>query len=170
MPMPMKESMTDVVIKEEPVDPEEENQAVGEEYETNGDGEDSAHHADDDGHEIDQVGDVDDVCVILDDDEEEEEDAEEYDHEKNGNEEAIEGDAAEEGEGPTGDEEMQEENTGDTVNMDNDESINLTIGEDEQKLLHDEVFFIIYVNGRLLNYNCRFRPLTTSLLSRVSIN
>lgn len=137
----MNESTSQVIIKEEPVDTEEEPQVEGNEFDGNGDGEDSAHHADEDGHEIDQVGDVDDVCVILDDDEEE--GAETFDESKNGTEDANEGEAAEEGDGePAGDEEMQEENTGDTVNMDNDESINLTIGEEEQKLLHDEVIFI----------------------------
>ncbi|XP_023174329.1 SAFB-like transcription modulator isoform X3 [Drosophila hydei] len=134
LPIPMKDT-TDVLIKAEPVDTEEGNQAPGE-YDGSGDGEDSAHHAVDDGHEIDQVGDVDDVCVILDDDEE---DVETYAQEKNDNEATHEADVPEDGEGePAGFEEMQEENTGDTVNMDNDESINLTIGEEEQKLLHDE--------------------------------
>lgn len=158
---------TDVLIKAEPVDTEEGNQAPGE-YDGSGDGEDSAHHAVDDGHEIDQVGDVDDVCVILDDDEE---DVETYAQEKNDNEATHEADVPEDGEGePAGFEEMQEENTGDTVNMDNDESINLTIGEEEQKLLHDEVIYVyIYILiGGLLNEIFCFRPLTISLLSRVS--
>lgn len=144
IPAPQTESKSEVIIKEEPVDAEEEPQVEGNEFDGNGD-EDSAHHADEDGHEIDQVGDVDDVCVILDDEEDE---ANAYDQSKNGTEEANEGEPAEGGEGePAGDEEMQEENTGDTVNMDNDESINLTIGEEEQKLLHDEV---IYINILLL--------------------
>ncbi|XP_032592718.1 SAFB-like transcription modulator isoform X2 [Drosophila grimshawi] len=138
IPVPMKEpESSEVLIKEEPIDPDEANQDSKEEAE------DGAHHADGDGHEIDQVGDVDDVCVILDDDdddEEEEESAAQNSEQRNGEVEASEGaDAAEGGEAElAAEDEMQEENTGDTVNMDNDESINLTIGEDEQKLLHDE--------------------------------
>jgi len=141
MPSPMKGSEATVNIKEEPVDiEEEENQAAGGEYNKNGNEDDSAHHADDDGHEIDQVGDVDDVCVILDDDEDEEDIDDEYGQVQKTGGPAIKkevGDAG--GEKASDDTEMQEENTGDTVNIDNDESINLTIGEDEQQLLHDEV-------------------------------
>jgi len=129
------------LLEEEPIDADEEV----EQQDDYGNGNDFSHHADDDGHEIDQVGDVDDECVILDDDDEEEEGDQEYDDEhQNGDGEAA-GDAQDEEAENNGDEEAnndingEEENTGDTGNMDNDESINLTIGEDEQKLLHDEV-------------------------------
>ncbi|XP_026851270.1 SAFB-like transcription modulator [Drosophila persimilis] len=142
-PMPMSENEGGIKIKEEPVDEDEHMRLDNE------NGDDLSRHAEQDGHEIDQVGDVDDVCVILDDDEDEEE----YDEEQEQNGEA-EGDADGDGDGEAEDapeegdnnggvesvNEIQgeEENTGDTVNLDNDESINLTIGEDEQKLLHDE--------------------------------
>ncbi|XP_060649336.1 LOW QUALITY PROTEIN: SAFB-like transcription modulator [Drosophila nasuta] len=140
LPKPIE---SDVHIKEEPVDPEEENEEASVETAANADGVDNPRHADDDGHEIDQVGDVDDECVILDDeddDDEEQEADDDYGRKKISTEEdADKEDTAEKGEEKTPtDNELQEENTGDTVNIDNDESINLTIGEDEQQLLHDE--------------------------------
>jgi len=71
--MPMKDLQSEVVIKEEPIDANEEEVKV-EQQDDYQNGNDYSHHADDDGHEIDQVGDVDDECVILDDDDEEDED------------------------------------------------------------------------------------------------
>ncbi|XP_017122603.1 protein PFC0760c isoform X2 [Drosophila elegans] len=140
--MPMKEPHSEIIIKEEPLDADEEEQQQQDDFEN---GNDFSHHADDDGHEIDQVGDVDDECVILDDEDEDEEDEEYDDEHQNGDGDGeAEGDAQAEAENNGEDEEAindiqgEEENTGDTGNMDNDESINLTIGEDEQKLLHDE--------------------------------
>lgn len=145
MPLPMKGDESDVQIKEEPIDPEEVQEGGDD---ANGDEQDTAHHADEDGHEIDQVGDVDDVCVILDDDDDDDNEEEERDgdkecnQEQNANSDATEKNAVkEEIVEPSGDDDLQEENTGDTVTIDNDESINLTIGEDEQQLLHDEVRF-----------------------------
>ncbi|XP_022209472.1 SAFB-like transcription modulator isoform X2 [Drosophila obscura] len=139
MPVPMSENESGVKIKEEPVD---EDESMGAGFEN---GDDLSRHAEQDGHEIDQVGDVDDVCVILDDDEEEEEyDEDQEQHgEGEGDADGEPEDAAEEGDNngevePANEIQEEEENTGDTVNLDNDESINLTIGEDEQKLLHDE--------------------------------
>ncbi|KQS52307.1 protein PFC0760c isoform X2 [Drosophila erecta] len=135
--MPMKDPQSVVMIKEEPIDADEQV----EQQDDYGNGNDFSHHADDDGHEIDQVGDVDDECVILDDDDEEEEDQEYDDEPQNGD---ADGEAQDDGvknngdDGAINDMHGEEENTGDTVNMDNDESINLTIGEEEQKLLHDE--------------------------------
>ncbi|BFF91926.1 uncharacterized protein DMAD_10090 [Drosophila madeirensis] len=133
--VPTSENESGIKIKEEPVDEDEQMEAGPD------NGDDLSRHDEQDGHEIDQVGDVDDVCVILDDDEEEEE----YDEEQNGEGEADgeAEDAPEEGDNngeadAVNDIQEEEENTGDTVNLDNDESINLTIGEDEQKLLHDE--------------------------------
>lgn len=143
MPLPLKADESDVQVKEEPIDPDE-VQVEGAD-DTNGDEQDTAHHADEDGHEIDQVGDVDDVCVIL-DDEDDEDDEEEREQEENAKGDASENNAVKENVEPSGDDEMQEENTGDSVTIDNDESINLTIGEDEQQLLHDEVHF------ELINY------------------
>ncbi|EDX14285.1 SAFB-like transcription modulator isoform X2 [Drosophila simulans] len=136
--MPMKDLQSEVVIKEEPIDADQEEVEQQDDYEN---GNAFSHHADDDGHEIDQVGDVDDECVILDDDDEEDEDQVYDDEPQNGDGDA-EGKAQEDGAENNGDNQAiihgEEENTGDTGNMDNDESINLTIGEDEQKLLHDE--------------------------------
>ncbi|XP_017845428.2 SAFB-like transcription modulator isoform X2 [Drosophila busckii] len=143
VPVPMKEADPEVKIKDEPLDDEDGVQGnaqtdgdvdgVGD----NGAKEYSAHDADDNGHEIDQVGDVDDECVILDDDDDDEDD--EDAHEKYAQKQSENIDVVIKAEAVSaGDEDMQEENTGDTVNMDNDESINLTIGEEEQKLLHDE--------------------------------
>ncbi|KAH8307568.1 hypothetical protein KR044_003451 [Drosophila immigrans] len=134
---------SDIHIKVEPADHEVESEvACGTIIGANGEGGDANdHHADDDGHEIDQVGDVDDECVILDDedDDEEHEMNDEHGLEKTAVKEAADKEDAEKGEEKaTTDNELQEENTGDTVNIDNDESINLTIGEDEQQLLHDE--------------------------------
>ncbi|XP_034128285.1 SAFB-like transcription modulator isoform X2 [Drosophila guanche] len=133
--VPTSENESGIKIKEEPVDEDEQGEAGPD------NGDDLSRHDEQDGHEIDQVGDVDDVCVILDDDEEEEE----YDEEQNGEGEADgeAEDVPEEGDNngeadAVNDIQEEEENTGDTVNLDNDESINLTIGEDEQKLLHDE--------------------------------
>lgn len=143
MPLPLKDDESKVQVKEEPIDPDEMEEVEGAD-DTNGDVQDTAHHADEDGHEIDQVGDVDDVCVILDDDDDEddEERDEECEQEQNANGDASEKSAVKENVEPSGDDEMQEENTGDSVTIDNDESINLTIGEDEQQLLHDEVHFV----------------------------
>ncbi|XP_023036636.1 uncharacterized protein DDB_G0290685 isoform X2 [Drosophila willistoni] len=132
----------EVQVKVEPIDTVEDEQ----ELQAHENGSENSHNGDD-GHQIDQVGDVDDVCVILDDDDEVEEGDEQYydgDQEQNGNGDAQDNGStnADEGNGDSADvsADLQEEedNTGDTVNMDNDESINLTIGEDEQKLLHDE--------------------------------
>lgn len=106
----------EIKIKEEPFDdedialkaddPGEEDYYDNEQYENEED------------DEVDQVGDVDDECVII-----EEEGRNEVDN------------LNEEGSGSNDGPEGEEENAGES----NEESINLTIGEDEQKLLHDEV-------------------------------
>ncbi|XP_036342656.1 SAFB-like transcription modulator [Rhagoletis pomonella] len=106
----------EIKIKEEPIDEDDipiKTEDGGEEeyYDEN----DQFEGDDDD--QVDQVGDVDDECVIIED--------EGGDGNNDG--------ADEEGDyhdGPEG----EEENAGES----NEESINLTIGEEEQKLLHDE--------------------------------
>uniref|UniRef100_A0A0K8VQI1 SAFB-like transcription modulator n=1 Tax=Bactrocera latifrons TaxID=174628 RepID=A0A0K8VQI1_BACLA len=104
----------EIKIKEEPIDDEEialKAEDVGEEEDY--DDEQYENDEGDEDDEVDQVGDVDDECVII-----EEEGRAEVDKGSGSN------------ESPGG----EEENAGES----NEESINLTIGEDEQKLLHDE--------------------------------
>lgn len=123
VPSPIKMPVDAVLIKEEPLD---DDNPTAEEEETNG----SYQHAEE-GHLVDEVGEVDDECVIIEDDDEyfangedqneEEEEAAELEHEQE--EPAV---------------EIDEENAGDGNNPDNEESINLTIGEEEQNLLHEE--------------------------------
>ena len=110
---PMK--MQKVQIKEEPVDLEN---AVAED-DANG-----SYQRTEDDHLVDEIGTVDDECVIIEDDDE---------YYANGeDQEALEEEGGDEAEIE------DEENAGDGNNPDNEESINLTIGEEEQKLLHDE--------------------------------
>lgn len=109
----------EIKIKEEPVDDEDialKDEDVGEED----DYDDNEQYENDEDDEVDQVGDVDDECVII-----EEEGRAEVDKGSGSN------------DGPEG----EEENAGES----NEESINLTIGEDEQKLLHDEVRISHYI-------------------------
>ncbi|XP_011176521.1 SAFB-like transcription modulator isoform X2 [Zeugodacus cucurbitae] len=98
----------EIKIKEEPIDAEE----IA--LKTDDAGEEEDYDEDD---EVDQVGDVDDECVII--EEEERTEVDNINDEDGGS-----------NNGP----DREEENTGES----NEESINLTIGEDEQKLLHDE--------------------------------
>ncbi|XP_054729849.1 SAFB-like transcription modulator [Anastrepha obliqua] len=99
-----------IKIKQEPID-EEEHAGENDDYD-----EDEQFEEEED-DQVDQVGDVDDECVIIDDGEATENN-DEGDGEENFND----------------DPEGEEENAGES----NEESINLTIGEEEQKLLHDE--------------------------------
>ncbi|XP_017485625.1 PREDICTED: SAFB-like transcription modulator [Rhagoletis zephyria] len=150
----------EIKIKEEPIDEDDlpiKTEDGGEEeyYDEN----DQFEGDDDD--QVDQVGDVDDECVIIED--------EVGDGNNDG--------ADEEGDyhdGPEG----EEENAGES----NEESINLTIGEEEQKLLHDEVSKIKlknYINYemskgakyqmRFLLYKCVLQKNTWDVLPRVNI-
>lgn len=107
---PVKVAVGNVRVKEEPVEtdnPEDEN---------------GFQQADED-HLVDEVGTVDDECVIIEDEE----------YYANGDEE---NEILEENE--IDENENVEETPGDSNNPDNEESINLTIGEEEQQLLHDE--------------------------------
>ncbi|XP_011208180.3 SAFB-like transcription modulator isoform X1 [Bactrocera dorsalis] len=110
-----RKAVEEIKIKEEPIDDEEialNAEDVGEEEDYD-DNEQYENDEGDEDDEVDQVGDVDDECVII-----EEEGRTEVDKGNGSN------------DGPEG----EEENAGES----NEESINLTIGEDEQKLLHDE--------------------------------
>ncbi|XP_012161989.1 SAFB-like transcription modulator isoform X2 [Ceratitis capitata] len=99
----------EIKIKEEPMD-HEDVASKSEHGDQEEDDENEQYDGEED-DEVDQVGDVDDECVIIDD-------------------ERRQGNNGISNVGPVG----EEENAGES----NEESINLTIGEEEQKLLHDE--------------------------------
>lgn len=95
------------------------------------------------------MGDVDDECVLVNDNEEDIENEDESNVKEEDNEETDQHNATDELLN------NEDETNGDVGNNDNEEGINLTIGEDEQQLLHDEApddkektckFFNLHIN------------------------
>ncbi|XP_037892642.1 pharyngeal muscle protein 2 isoform X3 [Glossina fuscipes] len=135
LPMP-------VMVKEEPKDDDDmpsqgDREDLNEKFQSE---QDQEEENDMNGYdeEVDQIGDVDEECVYVNDDEMNEGDDNDHDNNEQNhdrqeaNEQELTNDSClDEGN-------REDETNGDTAINDNEEGINLTIGEDEQQLLHDE--------------------------------
>ncbi|XP_037944989.1 SAFB-like transcription modulator [Teleopsis dalmanni] len=127
----------EIKIKEEPVmDGYPEDSRDG--FQSGNENGDADANVDD---EIDQVGTVDDECVIIENEDEESQYVDDADAEADVDADADadeqENEENERGEGDEVHEEEDEEEISENNNHDTEESINLTIGEEEQQLLHE---------------------------------